>query len=141
MNLYIAGLVAGLLASMVWAIINLIVDAAFLPVIRRHTDQLNERLMAKPALTLLVLIADVAFWGTLFGFGYALMYPAFKSWSALSSGVVWGLVMFVSFSRAMVESTLFTKVPRDMNVFWFVEGLAGLVVWGAALELIFAWIN
>lgn len=139
MNHYVAALIAGLAASLAWAIVNLLADGAFLPVIRRHTDQFNEALMTRPALNRLVLVLDVAFWGALFGLGYELVYPALEPLGALSSGLVWGLVMFASFSRGTIESIVFTKLPRDMSVFFFFEGLAGLVAWGAALGLVFAW--
>jgi hypothetical protein len=119
-NAYLAGLLAGLAAVPVWIIMNLLVDRAFLSVIRRHSDQLNEKMLSNPALNLVVLASDVAFWGAIFGLGYALVHSAI-SWSgALGSGLLWGTLMFLSFSRATVESSLWTKVSKDMNAFWFV---------------------
>ena len=139
MNIYVAGLIAGLTAGVVWVIANLLVDAAFLPVISRHTDQLNEKIMSKPSVTFLVLVLDIAFWGALFGLIYPLVYPAFKPLGALVGGLMWGFIMYISFVRGMLESILFTKVPRELNVFWFVEAMA-LIVWGAAFGLVFNWL-
>jgi hypothetical protein len=136
MNLILIGIMAGGAAAPAWIITNLVVDFLFLPVIRRHTDQLNDVLMARPAMNLLILVADVAFWGAAFGAGYGLLYPGLERYGPWG-GILWSILMFVAFSRSIVESCLWTKVPRDMNMFWFIEGAAGLVAWGAVFGLLF----
>ncbi len=137
MNIYAAGILAGLIATPVWIIINLLVDYFYLPVIHKHIDQLNEVFMARPALNMLVLTADIALWGVLFGAGYALIYPGLERFG-LGGGILWGLFMFLAFSRSNFESMVWTKFPQDLNVFWFVEGLAGLAAWGAAFGFVFS---
>ncbi|MDI7277769.1 MAG: hypothetical protein QME94_17455, partial [Anaerolineae bacterium] len=84
-----------------------------------------------------ILAADLAFWGAIFGLGYAWARPALPGGSLLS-GLLWGLLLFVPFSRALMENCLWTSVPRSLNTFWLVEGLAGMAVWGAALGPLFA---
>ena len=139
MNPYLAGVVAGLAAAGAWLVANLLTDFAFLGVIRRHHEQLNPTLMARPALNLLILAADLAFWGAIFGLGYVWVRPVLPGGSLLS-GLLWGLLVFVPFSRALVENSLWTTVPRALNTFWLVEGLAGLATWGAVLGPLFAWL-
>ncbi len=45
--------------------------------------------------------------------------------------------MFLSFSRSNFESGLWTTFPQDLNWFWFVEALAGLIAWGMAFGFVF----
>lgn len=137
MNLILIGTLAGVAAAPAWLITNLLVDFLFLPVILRHRDQLNDVLMARPAMNFLVLAADVTFWGAVFGAGYGLFYAGLERFGS-GGGILWSSFMFVAFSRSIIESSLWTKVPRDMNMFWFVEGLVGLVAWGAVLGLVFS---
>lgn len=136
MNLILIGILAGVTAAPAWIITNLFVDFLFLPVIRRHSNQLNDVMMARPAMNLLILAADVTFWGAVFGAGYGLLYSGLERFGP-GGGILWSGFMFVAFSRSIIESSLWTKVPRDMNIFWFVEGLVGLVTWGAVFGLVF----
>jgi hypothetical protein len=141
MSEILIGVLAGIAAAPAWIITNLFVDFLFLPVIRRHSDQLNAAMMARPAMNLFILVADVVFWGALFGAGYGLLYGSLNRF-AVGGGILWGLFMFIAFSRSIIESTLWTKVPREMNLFWFIEGLVGLVAWGAVLGILFdRWIH
>lgn len=136
MNLILTGIFAGIAAAPAWIIANLVIDFFFLPVIRRHIDILNETLMARPLMNLLILAVDIVFWGAVFGAGYGLLYPGLERFG-IAGGILWSILMFVSFSRAMIESSLLTKAPKDMNLFWFIEGLVGLVAWGAVLGWVF----
>ncbi len=137
MNLVFAGLLAGLAAAPAWGVANLFVDFLFLPVMRRHTELLNEFLLSWPGLNLLILFLDIAFWGAVFGAGYGLLYPGLQRFGVWG-GALWGLLAFLPFSQSMIQSSLWTKVAREMNLFWFVEGLVGLVAWGLALGYLFA---
>ncbi len=140
MNQILIGMLAGLAAAPAWIIVNLIVDFLFLSTIRRHTAEMNEVLLARPGINVLVLTADIAFWSALFGAGYGLVFPALERFGP-AGAVLWGVFMFLAFSRSMLESTIWTKYPRDLNAFWFVEGLGGLAVWGAVLGFAFSrWI-
>ncbi|MGE5221565.1 MAG: hypothetical protein ACM3PY_03950, partial [Omnitrophica WOR_2 bacterium] len=126
MNLILTGIVAGLAAAPAWTIVNLFVDFLFLPVFRRHTDHLNPYLLARPGLNFLILVVDIAFWGAVFGAGYSLLYPGLQHFG-LAGSLIWSLFMFIAFSRSIVEGSLWAKVPLDMNLFWFFEGLLGLL--------------
>lgn len=136
MNIIFIGILAGLAAAPAWMVVNLLVDFLFLPVIRRHSDQFNEAFLARPAVNLLILVIDIAFWGALFGVIYAMIYPGIAHYG-LSAGVLWGFFLFISFSRGIIESRIWSKVPNDVLVFFFLEGLAGLLAWGAAFGPIF----
>ena len=136
MNAILVGSLTGLAAAPAWMISNLVVDFFFLPAIRRHLDQLNEFLVARPMTNLLVLAVDIAFWGTLFGAGYGLISSSLERFGAIG-GILWGFLMFIPFSRATIESSIWTKTPKDMNLFWFLEAFVGLVAWGAAFGWIF----
>ena len=135
--LFVYGLTAGLAASVVWAAATLVVDAAFLPILRHHAGQLHERVLAAPALSLFILAINLAAWGALFGWMYPLVYPVFKPFGSIIGGTIWGLILFVPYSRGSLETILFTKIPHELNIFRFVEGLVGMAVWGAALGQIF----
>ena len=137
MNLIILGILAGLAAAPVWFVMNLFTDFFFMPVIQRNADMLNATLLSRPGLNLLVLAADITIWSAVFGAGYGLFYPGIAHFGPVG-GILWGMFMFIAFSRSMIESTIWTKVPRAANVFWFVEGLVGLISWGAMLGFVFS---
>lgn len=137
MNLITTGILAGIAAMPAWMIVNLFVDFFYLPVIRRHSDKMNSDLMSRPALNFLVLSGDLILWGAIFGAGYGLLYPGLERFGWVG-GIVWGVIMFVSFSRSNFESGLWTTFPKDLNWFWFFEALAGLVAWGAAFGFVFS---
>jgi cell division protein FtsX len=44
-----AGFLSGAIAGLVWTLANLLYDAVFNQVVRRHQDQLNPKLLARPA--------------------------------------------------------------------------------------------
>ncbi len=136
MNVITIGILAGVAAALAWLIMNLFADFLFLPVIRRHTDLLNVYLLARPGLNLIILAVDLVFWGAIFGAAYGLFYPGLERFGVIG-GILWGVLMFISFSRGMIESVIWTKVPRDVNRFFFLEGLMGLAAWGLAFGLIF----
>lgn len=136
MNIILTGILAGTAAAPAWIIINLFIDMLFLPIIRRHTDQLNAVLLARPGLNLLVLSVDILAWGAVFGAIYGLLYRGLEPFGVLG-GVLWGVIMFVGFSRSIIEGGLWTKIPKDMNSFWFVEGLAGMAAWGWLFGVLF----
>ncbi len=136
MNLILIGILAGAVAAPAWIIINLFVDVLFLPVIRRHSHQLNEVLLARPGLNFLILSVDILVWGAVFGAIYSLLYPGLEHFG-MPGGVLWGVNLFVGFSRSIIEGGLWTKTPKDMNRFWFVEGLAGMAAWGLLFGVLF----
>ncbi len=140
MNIIVTGILAGAAATPAWMIANLAVDAFFLKTIRGHVDELNETLMARPALNILLLTADLVLWGAIFGAGYGLLFPGFERFG-ITGGILWGVIMFVSFSRSNFESWLWTKFPKDLNWFWLIEALIGLAAWGVLFGVLFNWLR
>lgn len=138
MDACLAGLLAGLAAVPVWFVTTFLIEGAFVSVFRQHRDLWNYELLSKPALSWSIVAAELAFYGAVFGFGYALVYSAI-SWSgAIGSGLVWGTLMLLSYSRGTIESIIWTKTPKDMHLLGLLETLVGLLAWGAALGPIFA---
>lgn len=126
-------LLSGAGAGLAWTVANLVYDAVFGQVVKRHQDQLNPRLLGRPGLLLLLLTLWLIVVGAVFGVLYSLIYTGLPG-SGVTRGLFFGAVLlFLPFARAPLEGRVLTKSPPAMHWFFLGEALVGLSAYGLAL--------